>query len=280
MSNNNVESPSLKFYQSLEQAFDFYNKELFEGKLNKVFFTVRSGENKDKKTQILGYYWQNIFAYQKKPISEIALNISTFGDCSTVEVLAVLVHEMTHQWRAEVSSEPYDPNRLGGHDEIWGNKMQQMGLVPTNTGIPGGKRTGKQMMHYIADDGLFQQKTLELIKAGFVIPIFDGYGAASKYTIKIAPTNNVLVEKWMEEAKTEDEKELIELSVNSMSENPNIVRADIRDLHVPIRKPPKPKKVSLKYHCPSCDKKISGPEDLYILCMDCDEVYTLVQKFK
>jgi hypothetical protein len=27
--------------------------------------------------------------------------------------------------------------------------MESIGLVPSNTGLPGGKRTGQQMTHYI-----------------------------------------------------------------------------------------------------------------------------------
>lgn len=141
-------TPTIEFYDRLEEAFSYYNEHLFEGKLSPVFFTVRSGETKDKSTTTLGYYWKKVFAHKDNPISEIALNINAFAERSLLDILSTLVHEMAHQWREEISTEPSsDHNKDGGHDDIWANKMMQVGLIPSNTGIPGGRKTGKKMTH-------------------------------------------------------------------------------------------------------------------------------------
>lgn len=138
-------TPTIEFYNRLEEAFSYYNEHLFEGKLSPVFFTVRSGETKDKSTTTLGYYWKKVFAHKDNPISEIALNINAFAERSLLDILSTLVHEMAHQWREEISTEPSsDHSKDGGHDDIWANKMMQVGLIPSNTGIPGGRKTGKK----------------------------------------------------------------------------------------------------------------------------------------
>jgi hypothetical protein len=35
--------------------------------------------------------------------------------------------------------------------------MEEVGLIPSDTGQPGGKKTGQRMTHYVDPDGLFQQ---------------------------------------------------------------------------------------------------------------------------
>lgn len=271
-------SPSIDFYTSLENAFDFYNKELFNDELSRVFFTVRSGETKNKKTTTMGYYWEKIFAYKDSPVSEIALNITTFANRSVVDILSTLVHEMVHQWRSEVCIEPPPAKSSGGHDKIWGNKMEQLGLIPTNTGLPGGKKTGKQMTHYIHEDGVFAEKTYELIKSGFTIPVFDSYGANVNSQISLSPINIELVKSWTKNA-TAEEKEVLEKSLNVISDNPAIVQRDMHDL-MPTPKKPTARVKKITYACPACMKKITGPEDLYVTCMECDEIFEKVVKMK
>src|SRR2546429_3099126 len=40
--------------------------------------------------------------------------------------------------------------------------MEAIGLVPSDTGAPGGKRTGQHMSHYVQDGGPFQRAYLDL----------------------------------------------------------------------------------------------------------------------
>jgi len=48
--------------------------------------------------------------------------------------------------------------------------MDAVGLVPSDTGKDGGKRTGPRMTHYIEDGGVFEVATSALMKSGFEIP--------------------------------------------------------------------------------------------------------------
>lgn len=273
----NKGTPTIEFYNRLDEAFNFYNENLFENKLDPVFFTVRSGETKDKTTRILGYYWKKVFAHKDNPISEIALNINAFSDRSLLDILSTLVHEMTHQWRDEVSTEPPSKHEIdGGHDDIWANKMMQIGLIPSNTGIPGGKKTGKKMTHYIDENGKFSQVSKNLIKSGFYFNIFDSYGSQinkSNSFVKISPINTLIEQKWLED-EDEETKETLKKALNIMASDPNVVQVDITDLTIPV-KIKKPREKKFKFICPSCKTAISGPESFSAICLNCDEVYEL-----
>jgi hypothetical protein len=47
------------------------------------------------------------------------------------------------------------PSRNGYHNKGWGLLMERVGLMPSSTGKPGGKRTGQKVSHYILADGPF-----------------------------------------------------------------------------------------------------------------------------
>ena len=53
------------------------------------------------------------------------------------------------------------PGRTGYHNREWASKMLEVGLVPSDTGQPGGKQTGQHMTHYIDPKGR--------IRAGLVV---------------------------------------------------------------------------------------------------------------
>lgn len=45
--------------------------------------------------------------------------------------------------------------------------MEQVGLTPSDTGLPGGKKTGQRITHYILPNGAFEQAAQELLISGF-----------------------------------------------------------------------------------------------------------------
>ena len=49
--------------------------------------------------------------------------------------------------------------------------MQEIGLMPSNTGQPGGGKTGQQMTHYVIEDGPFALSRCRPAGAGLVNPI-------------------------------------------------------------------------------------------------------------
>ena len=68
-----------------------------------------------------------------------------------MEILQTLGHEMAHHWQFTFGK----PSRSGYHNKEWAAKMIEIGLIPSDTGAPGGKTTGEKVSHYIAEAGPF-----------------------------------------------------------------------------------------------------------------------------
>jgi hypothetical protein len=47
--------------------------------------------------------------------------------------------------------------RRNYHNKEWAVKMREVGLIPTDTGQPGGKDTGQKVTHVIEPGGRFEQ---------------------------------------------------------------------------------------------------------------------------
>ena len=114
---------------------------------------------------------------------EIILNPHYLAQREDFESLSTLVHEMAHQWREELG--PVGRRRTKGargyHDLVWAECMERVGLMPSDTGAPDGKRTGPRVSHYVIEGGPFERTARELIASGFVIRWRD---------IPIAPEGN------------------------------------------------------------------------------------------
>lgn len=137
-----------KQYKVLDDAFEHFNKNLFEGKLPDVLITLHRHHRYE------GYHWFEKFEARegvKNKVSEIALNPDIFSDKSDKDILDVLVHEMCHQWQFYFGT----PSRKGYHNWEWASKMIEIGLQPSSTGEPGGKQTGQSMSDYIINGGKF-----------------------------------------------------------------------------------------------------------------------------
>ena len=91
------------------------------------------------------------------------------------DVMSTLVHEMVHLWQQEYGT----PSRGGYHNREWGDKMRQIGLVPSNTGQPGGRSLGQQMTHYIAEAGPFEDAYNEMPES-CKLPWVSGKHVAAK----------------------------------------------------------------------------------------------------
>jgi hypothetical protein len=148
-------------YGAFEQAFDFFNAELFEGKLSPVLITLT------RKTQTRGYYSAKKFETRdaKAQADEIALNPVEFRGRTDEQILSTLVHEMTHHWQHQFGK----PSRGRYHNAEWADKTETLGLMPSDTGLPGGGRRGQAMTHYILDDGPFARACKRLLDGGFVL---------------------------------------------------------------------------------------------------------------
>jgi predicted SprT family Zn-dependent metalloprotease len=145
-------------YQAFEQAYDFFNAELFGHSLPHVLVTLQ------RHAKAYGYFSPERFIgrAEEEAAHELAMNPDHFGRTDE-EILSTLVHEMVHVWQKEHGSMP----RRGYHNWQWADKMKEVGLYPSHTHEPGGKETGQSMGHYIIKGAPFAMAFAKLQATGF-----------------------------------------------------------------------------------------------------------------
>jgi hypothetical protein len=146
-------------YRAFQQAYDFFNKELFGGALPNVLVTLQ------RHSRAKGYFAPERFAGRteaKLTAHELALNPDCFTGRTDEEILSTLAHEMCHVWQQAFGTPP----RRSYHDREWARKMKEIGLQPSSTGEPGGKETGQHMSHRIIQDGPYAKAYARLKATG------------------------------------------------------------------------------------------------------------------
>jgi predicted SprT family Zn-dependent metalloprotease len=158
-------TPTKRTYDDFDAAYAFFNKRLFSGRLPACLITVRPHRG------AYGYFSPERFGSRDgtEIHDEIAMNIRHFEKRTACEILSTLVHEMVHLEQAHFGK----PSRNGYHNKEWAGLMERVGLVPSDTGAPGGKRTGQRVTHYVAEDGPFARA---FAARKFTIPYFDRVG--------------------------------------------------------------------------------------------------------
>jgi len=176
--------PTKQNYDELSDAYDFFNRRLFGGELPGCLFTLQ------RKSRSMGYFsFERFVSRDDTKSDEIALNPEYFATRPVEDVLSTLVHEQVHQWQRRFGTPP----RRGYHDQEFATKMQAVGLMPSNTGTPGGKTTGEKMSHYIMADGPFIHACKELLQTSFVIVWYDRYPVQMAREYEFAAETTVAV---------------------------------------------------------------------------------------
>jgi predicted SprT family Zn-dependent metalloprotease len=154
--------PTKDTYTQLDNAYDYFNRTLFDGRLPPCVMTLH------RKKGAYGYFWGDTWSEREgcRRTDEIALNPETFRTRTTPEVLSTLVHEMCHLQQHHFGK----PSRSGYHNAQWAAMMEAVGLIPSDTAMPGGKPTGQSVSHYIAPGGAFDMACKVLLEQGFTIP--------------------------------------------------------------------------------------------------------------
>ena len=146
-------------YQGFQDAYDFFNRELFAGSLPQVLVTLQ------RHARTYGYFSPQRFhgRIDKTAVHELALNPDGFAGRTDAMILSTLVHEMCHVWQQTYGKAP----RKGYHDRKWAAKMKEVGLQPSSTGEEGGAETGQSMSHYILPGCRYAQAYAQLAETGF-----------------------------------------------------------------------------------------------------------------
>lgn len=276
MKNNGT--PTTDTYDSILQAYDFFNQALFENKLPKVIVTYH------RQRRVMGYAsiarWVNS---ERECVDELAVNPEYFAKYPLVEICQTLCHEMTHIWQAHFGK----PGRRGYHNTQWANKMVSIGLMPSSTSKPGGIKTGEAMMDYILLDGAFLSHCRELVAQGYKLPWVDRYpvfrhqvpvvayttsGDAVELDNKFFPKKNHT--KTAVACRTENELQeptlLVEAGIDEAEAlNPNVEQI-VPELY-PLLTPRRTHKSGrVKYCCKSCGILVWGKPALKIGCLECN----------
>lgn len=150
--------PTRVTYLSFIEAYDYFNKRLFDGRLPRCLITMQ------RKQGAHGYFANKRFGTRdaREITDEIALNPAHFKRRDTTQILSTLVHEMCHLEQHHFGS----PSRSGYHNREWVELMRRVGLIASDTGKEGGKQTGQRVTHYIDADGPFDRACRELIERG------------------------------------------------------------------------------------------------------------------
>lgn len=152
--------PTRETYERLQQAFDHFNKTLFDGTLPNALITLQ----RRKKT--FGYFAGARFAREDgRKADEIALNPASFHERSVNEILATLVHDMVHLWQHHCGT----PGRGRYHNREWAAQMKAIGLQPTIDGAEDGKETGESVGHLIVPGGPFETALNRLLAKDFAL---------------------------------------------------------------------------------------------------------------
>jgi hypothetical protein len=147
-----MKKPTPAQYTAYQKIFDYFNQTLFENSLQSCMlnFAKRHGSRAFSAGR-----WK-----EKDGVAtaEISLNVKQMSKGEPMEVMATLVRAMVHLWQ-EMHGQP---SRNWYYNREWAEKMADVGLIPSVTGLPGGKETGQGVKHYIEEGGRFERAFREL----------------------------------------------------------------------------------------------------------------------
>lgn len=145
-------------------TYDHFNGLLYGGRLPRCMLNFSR-----KSRRVLGFFAPERWEHRGERTHEISLNPDLLYR-PIIDVMSTLVHEMAHLWQQEFGT----PSRGGYHNEEWAQHMESIGLMPSHTGKPGGRRTGQQMTHYVIEGGAFQ-RAFERMPDACLLPWQSGY---------------------------------------------------------------------------------------------------------
>lgn len=233
--------PTTEFYDLFQNIFDYFNEHLYGNELPNCMIVIT------RKRNVFGYYakgrWINSTNVKT---DELAINPQFFNKHPLIEILQTMAHEMCHLWQEHFGN----PSRRTYHNKEWGDKMEAIGLMPSNTGKEGGKKTGQQMMEYVIEGGLFEHTCNNLIETSFFTKLW--FDISLSLGVK-------------------------EISVPEVLHEIVAVEMDLdTDMETVLPDPPRPSS-KIKYQCPECKTNVWGKPDLNIVCGVCSTDFETVE---
>ena len=113
-------------FSTLEELFDFYNKNLFDNKLPSCL--VNLSRHREAMCFYIHKEWKESGGKRAKIKDEISINPDTLN-LGDEYWHSTLVHEMCHMWQFHFGK----PSRYTYHNQQWANKMIAVGLMPSDS---------------------------------------------------------------------------------------------------------------------------------------------------
>jgi len=237
--------PTRELYEFFTAAYQHFNAALFDKRLAPCMLTVQ------RQKGCMGlFYPERWIAQNGTRCHELALNPTYFGACRLVELFQTLVHEQCHMWQQEHGR----PSRSGYHNRQWADKMEAIGLMPSDTAEPGGRRTGQRMSDYPLSGGRFLAAAAEFLDGGDTLKWLDRYRAADSGRSG----------SWTNAGPDGRDEVPGELLYPVSSLLTSVQPEDLEPLSATTTKN------KIKYTCPGCGCNVWGKAGLRIRCEDCD----------
>ena len=248
-------TPTEELYLALQSAYDHFNRQLFATKLPGVIFTTQ------RQKGMMGCFFPNRWASAKKTIKchEIAINPLYVSKATLIELMQTLVHEMVHCWQFCYGK----PSRGSYHNKEWSDKMIAIGLMPSSTGAPGGKKVGQQMSDYPMPDGKFIKECINLLnEKNYNLPWIDRFARATNNTDKqiLSGCSNIIKDALLGAANNVVQQ--LTAKLDDLLSND-----EVEEIETAIVKH---KKVKIKYSCSGCHLNVWGKANLALRCDNCD----------
>lgn len=235
--------PTRELYDFFARAYEHFNGALFDNRLAPCMLTVQ------RQKGCMGLFYPERWVTENGvKCHELALNPTYFAAYRIVELFQTLVHEQCHMWQQEHGK----PSRSGYHNREWANKMESIGLMPSHTGEPGGRRTGQCMSDYALPDGRFLAAARAFTDQGIKLKWMDRFRVVDK-----TRSDTALVQ-----LADDPGDDALLAPVTSLFTD--VENEDLKTLN------PDTQRNKIKYSCPGCGCNVWGKPGLRIRCEDCD----------
>ena len=243
--------PTDEIYGFFQVAYDHFSRSLFDDALPKCVLTLQ------RKRNVMGYASSSRWGRSDGAIAdELAINPAYFFTTNVIQVFQSLVHEQCHIWQFHFGT----PSRRFYHNTEWADKMESVGLMPSSTGAPGGRRTGQSMSDYPIEGGQFLNSSRRFIKSNHSLNWVD----------RLPANSEPMHERPSDDQQAVDDSLLYGVITDLMPNLPEQFEPEIKTKSSRAG-------VKVKYRCIRCQVNVWGKPGLKIICGSCKNSFSIVK---
>lgn len=262
-------TPTQTVYSELSAAYDFFNERLFDGELPPCILSIHRIRG------AYGAFAHNRFVDRTRPdlyTHELSMHPGYFAVRTSKDILSTLVHEMVHL-QCALRRQPGEHHTPGYHDKAWGNLMEAVGLMPSATGRPGGKKLGFRMSHYVMDGGRFEVVVEELLDSGWSLTWLDRFTERTPATTPGESDDDEDDDDGLHDpGGTQGIQGGKKKSKSEIDEVLGLTDPKVLATLQP-RKSGSMSGKRTKYQCQGCSANVWGKADLNIICGGCEQPF-------